>query len=89
MSISMYDFLKKEVKKMVLSLGRHEKGNLYGLIMNEMERNVITLVLEETRYNYFQTARILGISRSTLYRRTQALGIQKTEKISEQAENIF
>jgi hypothetical protein len=27
MSVSLYDFLRKEVKKMVFSLGRYEKGN--------------------------------------------------------------
>jgi DNA-binding protein Fis len=76
MSVSLYDFLRKEVKKMVFSLGRYEKGNIYPLIMNEMEKYVITLVLEETNNNYLRASRALGIGRSTLYRRIEALGIK-------------
>jgi len=75
MSLSLYDFLKKEVKKMVGSIGRHEKGNIHPLIMNEIERCIITLVLKETNNNYFRSAQILGISRSTLYRRIDLLKI--------------
>lgn len=80
MSLSLYDFLKKEVKKMVGSIGRHEKGNIHPLIMNEIERCIITLVLEETDHNYLRASQILGISRSTLYRRIEVLGICKSPK---------
>ncbi|MCK4517710.1 hypothetical protein KAT92_02970 [Candidatus Babeliales bacterium] len=76
MSVSLYDFLHKEIKKMVSSLGRHEKGNIYPLILDEIERSIISLVLEETKGNFQRTAQVLGISRSTLYRRVKALGIK-------------
>jgi len=77
MSISLYDLLRREIKKMVGSLGRNEKGNIYPLIMHEVERYLIMVVLEETNYNYFWAAQVLGISRSTLYRRIEALDIEK------------
>jgi len=77
MSDSLYNLLREQIGKMVLSLDRNEKGNIYPLIMNEVERYVITSVLEETRSNYLRTARVLGISRSTLYRRIEGLGIPK------------
>jgi len=79
MSISLYDFLKREVKKMAASVGRHEKGNIHPLIMNEIERSIISLVLEQTNNNYFRTAQILGISRSKLYRKVAHLGITKNK----------
>ena len=75
MAVSLYDLLQREVKKMILSLGRHEKGNIYPLIMNEVERSLISLVLEETRGNYLRASRVLGIGRSTFYRRIKALGV--------------
>ena len=77
MSLSLYDFLQCEVRKMVGSLGRNERGNIYPLIMGEIERSIIRLVLSETKNNYLRTSRILGIGRSTLYRRIQALGIKE------------
>ena len=76
MSISLHDFLKKEVRKMVESLGPHERGNIYPLILNEIERSIISLVLEETKNNYLRASCVLGIGRSTLYRRIRALGVK-------------
>lgn len=76
-SLSLYDFLKKEVKKMAGSLGRYEHGNIYPLLMNEIEKYLIELVLEETNNNYVRSAQVLGISRSRLYRRIEFLGVQK------------
>ena len=75
--MSLYDILRKEIKKMARSLGRHEKGNIYPLVMDEIERYVITLVLEETNYNFLRASKALGIGRSTLYRRVKSLGIRK------------
>lgn len=77
MAISLYDFLEKEIKKMVHSLGRYEKGNIYSLLMDEVERYIITSVLEETNHNYLRASRVLGIGRSTLYRRIKSLGIEE------------
>lgn len=72
----LYDVLGKEIKKMVSSLSRNERGNIYPLVMHEIEKYVISLVLKETKNNYFRAARALGISRSTLYRRVKALGLE-------------
>lgn len=80
MAISLYDFLHKEVKKMVESIGRHEKGNIYPLIMNEVEKYIIVSVLEETNHNYLRAARVLGVGRSTLYRRIESLKIEDKKK---------
>ncbi len=74
MSVSLYDLLKRDVKKMVRSLGRHEVGNVYPLIMSEVEKYLLAVVLEETKNNYFMTAKVLGISRTTLYRKLRKLG---------------
>jgi len=76
-SVSIYDLLGCEVTKMVESLGRNEKGNIHPLIMHEVERYVIMVVLEKTSHNYRRASRALGISRSTLYRRIEFLGIEK------------
>ena len=77
MGQSLHDILARDVKRMVRSLVGNEDCNLYGLIMQEVERSLITLVLEETKYNYLRASKILGISRSTLYRRINALGIKE------------
>ena len=67
--MSLYDFLKKDVKRMVSGIGKNSNGNIYPLIMQELEKYIIQIVLDETGYNYLQSSRILGIGRSTLYRK--------------------
>ena len=75
MAYSLYDFLKKDVQKMIDVLSDHDRGNLYPLVIQEVERHLIKLVLEETDHNFLKAARVLGISRSTLYRKIDTLRI--------------
>jgi DNA-binding protein Fis len=73
MILSLHDFLKKDVQKMVDALKDGQPGNLHPLIMREVEKHLIQIVLKETNYNFFRTARMLGISRGTLYRKIKLL----------------
>jgi len=80
MSLSLYDLLRREVKRMVSGFGRHAQGNIHPLIMQEVEKCIIEAVLEETNFNLVMAAKILGIGRSTLYRKIKSLNIQDTSK---------
>jgi DNA-binding protein Fis len=73
--LSLGEFIRREIKKMVTGTGTKEPGNIYSLVMEEVERHIIELVLQENQYNYLATAKMLGISRSTLYRRIQHLNL--------------
>jgi len=73
--MTLYELLEKNVKTMIATVGEHEKGSLYPLIMHEVERSLICIALQETKNNYFKTARILGLSRSTLYRKLLLFGL--------------
>ena len=75
MSISLFDILKCEIKKMISGIGKHEQGNIHPLVMGEVEKYIIELVLQESNFNYLLASRILGISRSTLYRKIESLQI--------------
>ena len=77
MAVSLYNFLKADIQKMVQGIDTHEKGNIYPLLIHQVEKHLIELVLEETKYNYLKTARVLGLSRSTLYRKIDQLAIDK------------
>jgi Fis family transcriptional regulator len=76
-TIGLYDILKRDIKKMVVGIGDHKKGNIHPLVMQEVEKYLIFLVLQETNNNYFKAAKVLGISRSTLYRKIESFGIEK------------
>lgn len=73
MSVSLHELLKEEIQKMILGIGLHNNGNIYPLIVEEVERSIIRIVLEETQGNLFVSAKMLGISRSTLYRKIKTL----------------
>ena len=60
---------------MIIGIGLNNAGNIYLLIMEEVERSVLEIVLQETRFNLVKTAKLLGISRATLYRRIKVFGI--------------
>lgn len=81
MASSLYEVLQYDVRKMVRGLGEREQGNIYPLLVGQMEKYLIEIVLEETGYNYLQAARSLGISRSTLYRKLETLHIQRKEPL--------
>ncbi len=60
---------------MIGGIGLKNTGNIYPLIMEEVERSVLDIVLRETNFNLVQAAKLLGISRTMLYRRIKAFGI--------------
>ena len=80
MSVSLYELVRREVNRMVSGFERHEKGNIHPLIMHQVEKYIIGVVLEETRFNLVLAAKILGISRSTLYRKIQTFKIPDQPK---------
>jgi two-component system response regulator AtoC len=51
-----------------------------GTSLKEIERNHITGVLKQTSGNYTEAARILGISRATLYHKVKAYGLGTKKK---------
>lgn len=76
--MALHDLLKKQIRTMLTGFTEVSKGNVYPLIMEEIEKTIILVVLEETKFNYVQAARILGMGRSTLYRKIEALKIDKS-----------
>jgi DNA-binding NtrC family response regulator len=57
------------------------EGDLYGETHRQVDRLLLTRVLEDTGGNQLQAARRLGISRDTLRRRLVELGLQFTRRV--------
>jgi two-component system nitrogen regulation response regulator GlnG len=53
-----------------------ETGDIYNLVLKQIERPLIRFVLEKTRGNQVKGADILGINRNTLRKKIQELGIE-------------
>jgi two-component system, NtrC family, nitrogen regulation response regulator GlnG len=53
-----------------------EKGEIYTLVLEQVERPLIRFILEKTRWNQVKAADILGINRNTLRKKINELGIE-------------
>jgi two-component system nitrogen regulation response regulator GlnG len=62
-------------------------GDLYGETHLQVDRILLPRVLEYTRGNQQQAARLLGISRDTLRRRLRELGLQITRQLETDEED--
>ena len=53
-----------------------DKGEIFTMVLEQVERPLIRFILEKTRWNQVKAADILGINRNTLRKKIQELGIE-------------
>ena len=53
-----------------------ENGDIYTMVLEQVERPLIRLILEKTRWNQVKAADILGINRNTLRKKINELAIE-------------
>jgi DNA-binding NtrC family response regulator len=63
---SIKEFLEEKLKRYLKEMTQLENCNLYGDVLSEVERSLITIVLQETAGNQLRAAKTLGINRNTL-----------------------
>ncbi|HUL00766.1 MAG TPA: helix-turn-helix domain-containing protein, partial [Nitrospirota bacterium] len=52
-----------------------DTGDIYSLVMQRVEKPLITLVLKKTEGNQVRAANLLGINRNTLRKKIRELGV--------------
>lgn len=58
------------------NMEKMESGDVYVMVLEQVERPLIRFVLEKTRGNQVRAAEILGINRNTLRKKITELGIE-------------
>jgi two-component system nitrogen regulation response regulator GlnG len=53
-----------------------ENGDIHAMVLEQVERPLIRIILEKTRWNQVKAADILGINRNTLRKKINELGIE-------------
>ena len=53
-----------------------ENGEIHSMVLEQVERPLIRIILEKTRWNQVKAADILGINRNTLRKKISELGIE-------------
>ncbi|WP_435980640.1 helix-turn-helix domain-containing protein [Psychrobacter sp. DM4] len=64
--------VERIVRQYFTTLGDDIPTDLYELILKEVERPLLTVVLEQTRGNQSKCAQILGLNRGTLRKKLKA-----------------
>jgi two-component system nitrogen regulation response regulator GlnG len=61
-------------------LAHHEKAlalqDIYDIVIKEVEKPLLTLILQKTSGNQSKTSEILGLNRNTLRKKIKDLGVQ-------------
>jgi two-component system, NtrC family, nitrogen regulation response regulator GlnG len=65
-SCSIKEFLEEKLKRYLKDMTKVTNFNLYDTVLSEVEKALISIVLNETNGNQLKTARVLGINRNTL-----------------------
>jgi len=63
---SVKDFLDAKLSRFIKGMVKLERSGLHESVMNEVEKALIEIVLEETGGNQLRSASVLGITRTTL-----------------------
>jgi two-component system nitrogen regulation response regulator GlnG len=76
LSRSFDAFLEEKISDLVERMGGLERADIYDMVLQHVERPLITLVLKKTRGNQVHAAKLLGINRNTLRKKIRSLKIK-------------
>ena len=74
--ISLEGLVDVKLRSCFTNMDKMESGDVYSMVLGQVERPLIRFVLEKTRGNQVRAADILGINRNTLRKKIQELGIE-------------
>jgi two-component system nitrogen regulation response regulator GlnG len=83
-SISFENFLEEKLADLVDRMGGLDRGDIYSMVLQRVEKPLITLVLKKTDGNQVRAANLLGINRNTLRKKIKELGIRGNYHESEE-----
>ncbi len=74
------DIVYQHIKPVVAEYVKQGGETLMDLIIPQVERPLLRLTLEQTKWNQNRSAKILGINRNTLRKKIEVLGLQKNDE---------
>jgi DNA-binding NtrC family response regulator len=72
---SIRGFLEERLKRYLREMTNLERANLYDSVISEVEKAIISIVLDETGGNQLKASKTLGINRNTLRAKVKKYGI--------------
>ena len=74
--VSLEGIVDIKLRSSFSNMDKMESGDVYTMVLEQVERPLIRFVLEKTRGNQVRAADILGINRNTLRKKIHELGIE-------------
>ncbi|MDD5274803.1 MAG: helix-turn-helix domain-containing protein [Methylovulum sp.] len=74
-SIPLSVYVKQSMEIYFSQLSDHDAVNLHALVISEVEKPLLEVALAHSGYNQTKTAKVLGLSRSTLRKKLELYGI--------------
>ena len=73
---SLEEVASRKLEAMVKDAVQFDRGSLMAEVLPQMERPLLNLLLEQTKWNQQRAARIFGINRNTLRKKIETLGLK-------------
>jgi two-component system, NtrC family, nitrogen regulation response regulator GlnG len=68
--------VERKARALFLNAQSAGSGEIYHVILSEIERFLLQVILDETDGNQLRTADLLGINRNTLRKKIRTLGVE-------------
>jgi len=73
---SLEAIVESKLRSCLHGIEQLENGEIHAMVLEQVERPLIRIILEKTRWNQVKAADILGINRNTLRKKINELGIE-------------
>jgi len=73
---SLESLVDMKLRACFTNIDKLDKGDIHAMVLEQVERPLLRLILEKTRWNQVKAADILGINRNTLRKKIHELGIE-------------
>lgn len=73
---SLEAIVDKKLRSCFTGIEKLDRGDIHAMVLQQVERPLIRLILEKTRWNQVKAADILGINRNTLRKKIHELEIE-------------
>jgi len=74
--LSLEALVDRKLRASFVNVEKLDDGDIYNMVIEQVERPLISFLLEKTRWNQVRAANILGINRNTLRKKITDLGIE-------------
>lgn len=78
-AVRLQDRVEEHLDSYFLEMGNSVPADFYNVVLHQVEKPLLEVVLQQTRYNQSRAAGILGLSRGTLRKKMKTHGLLRSD----------